>query len=121
MSVIDENKLKLLKMKERLLEISFDNRNSVLADYKLIAMEIDNILYKSITDIIKSNVSYTDKPLEEQLELFLKIEKEYADYDKFQQDIKNVCKKYNDDVNLSDIDSILIEEIRKKIQSIKFW
>ncbi len=119
MSVIDENKLKLLKMKERLLEISFDNRNSVLADYKLIAMEIDNILYKSITDIIKSNVSYTDKPLEEQLELFLKIEKEYADYDKFQQDIKNVCKKYNDDVNLSDIDSILIEEIRKKIQSIK--
>ncbi len=119
MSVIDENKLKLLKMKERLLEISFDNRNSVLADYKLIAMEIDNILYKSITDIIKSNVNYTDKPLEEQLELFLKIEKEYADYDKFQQDIKNVCKKYNDDVNLSDIDSILIEEIRKKIQSIK--
>ena len=119
MSVIDENKLKLLKMKERLLEISFDNRNSVLADYKLIAIEIDNILYKSITDIIKSNVNYTDKPLEEQLELFLKIEKEYADYDKFQQDIKNVCKKYNDDVNLSDIDSILIEEIRKKIQSIK--
>lgn len=121
MSVIDENKMKLLKMKERLLEVSFNgNRNTILVDYKKIVYEIDSELYKSITDKIKNSSDYADYPLERQLEILLDIENEYNTYYKFQENVRNICKKCNNSsVNLCDISIINIDEIRKRIDSIK--
>lgn len=121
MSVVDEKKMNLLKMTERLLEISYDKTlESTLIGYEKLVCEIDNELYKSITDKIKSNDNYNDQPLEVQLETLLELETEYVNYDEFQKKVKDICKKCNIDIGLYDIEYIInIDSIRKRINDIK--
>lgn len=121
MSVVDEKKMNLLKMTERLLEISYDKTlESTLIGYEKLVCEIDNELYKSITDKIKSNDNYNDQPLEVQLETLVELEIDYANYDEFQKKVKDICKKCNIDIGLYDIEHIInIDSIRKRINDIK--
>lgn len=121
MLVIDENKIKLLKMTERLLEVSSEKKlENALIEYRKLVFEIDNQFYKLITDMIKSKSNYDDLPLEKQLEILLEIVNEYNIYEEFQENVKSVCKRCNVDIQLYDIHNIInIDKIRKRIEDIK--
>ena len=121
MSVIDENKLKLLKMREKLLEVSSGIINKkALDDYKDIAYEIEKEMYETVTDMIKANKEYSNESFERQLEFFSSIYDEYEKYRLFRESIENTCKKYGDnDLELSDVDCIKIDEIKKRVSSLK--
>lgn len=118
MLVIDENKLKLLKMKEKLLEVTEGNQEAALDDYKKLAIEIDNEMYEAIINKIK-NTNYHNLPLEEQLKFLTDIEKDYESFNEFQCEFRNVVEKYTDsEFDLSDIGNILIDVIRNRISII---
>ena len=118
MLVIDENKMKLLRMKEKLLEVSFDNRYQILSQYKEIVLDIDRNMYDRLIDMIK-NTNYHNQPLEEQLIFLTGVENEYNDFNEFQCRYKNIYEKYADDkLVLSPIEDIYIDKIREKIDAI---
>lgn len=118
MSVIDDNDLKLLKMREKLLEVSND-KNKAFNDYKEIVCEIDKKMYKSITDMIRSNTSYSDYPLEKQLEIFVELDKNLVQYFTFYNNAKSISKKYGNDIVLSNLELINVSEIKKRVSAIK--
>ena len=78
MLVIDDSKMKLLKMKERLLEISAGVDKTALEDYKKIAIEIDSQIYNSLFEKIK-NADTHNYSLEEQLVFLNEILQDYED------------------------------------------
>lgn len=119
MLVMDDNNLKLLKMKEKLLEVSMDNeRQSILEDYEKLAIEIDKKTYDSLVYKIRGS-EYQSLTLEEQLSFLSEIESEYDELSELQYRFRNVYEKYSDDdLNLVDLDSIFIEVIRRKISNI---
>ena len=53
MLVVDNNKMKLLRMKEKLLEVSPDNYQNNLVDFRKLAIEIDNEVYNLLVNNIK--------------------------------------------------------------------
>ena len=119
MSVIDDNKMKLLKMKEKILSLN-SNDAAALEEYRRVACDIDMDLYISITDKIQNNKDYINYPLEKQLEFFEDIEREYSEYYNFQKNIIMICNRYFiQGFNLTDSSLIRIDEIRKRIITIK--
>ena len=118
MSVIDDNKMKLLKMREKLL--SLNNDDEVLEEYKKIACDIDSNLYTSITDKINDNADYINYPLEKQLEFLIDLQECFDEYNKFQKNVIKVCNQhFIQGFELTDASLIRIDEIRRRINSIK--
>ena len=119
MSVIDDNRIKLLKMKEKLLSL---NNSDVVAleEYKKVACDIDMDLYASVVDKIRNNRDYINYPLEKQLEFLMDLEQEFSEYYNFQKGIITVCNRYLiQGFDLTDSSLIRIDEVRKRIVSIK--
>ena len=111
MLVINDNKMKLLKMKEKLLEVSNDNNDKLLEDYAKLALEIDNDYYNQIINEIK-DTDYNSLSLEEQIKYLSEIEDDYNYLNQLQWMIRKTYEKYNDnELNLSDISVILIDNI----------
>ena len=119
MLILDDNNLKLLKMKEKLLEISTDDgRQSILEDYEKLAIEIDKSVYDSIIEKIK-NSDYHNQSFEEQLSFLSELESEYDRLNELQHRFGNTYQKYsNDELELSNLESIFIDVIREKISNI---
>ncbi len=118
MSVIDDNKMKLLKMREKLL--SLNNDDEVLEEYKKIACDIDSNLYTSIIDKINNNADYINYPLEKQLEFLIDLQECFDEYNKFQKNVIKVCNQhFIQGFELTNASLIRIDEIRKRINSIK--
>ena len=119
MSVIDESKMKLLKMKERLLSLGSDNL-SAIDEYKKTACEIDMELYTSITDNINANKDYINYSLEKQLEFLMGLEEDFNRYYIFQRNILMNCSRYSiEGIDLTNSSLIRIEEISERIRNIK--
>ncbi len=103
MLIIDDNKMKLLKMKRKLLEVSFNNRDKVLNEYKDIILDIDNEAYNNLINEI-NEIDYTTLSLEEQIEFFNQIDADYTYLYELQCNFKRIYLKYsNMDIELSDI------------------
>ena len=116
MLVVDNNKMKLLKMKEKLLEVSSDNYQENLDDYKKLATEIDLQAYASLVNHIKET-NYHDLPLEEQINVLSDFVREYDDVNELQCSFRNVYQKYAGSIlELSDISNILIDEIKERLE-----
>ena len=118
MLVIDETKLKLLKMKEKLLEVMIEDNKNVLKDYKDLAIEIDKSLYESLLEKIKST-NYNSLPLEEQISFLSEIENDYNEYNEFRCKCLNTFELYSDEeLILSPISNIVIDNIKERISTI---
>ena len=118
MLVIDDNKLKLLRMKEKLLEVSFDNKDTVLSEYKEIVLDIDRTMYDKLIDMIK-NANYHDQPLETQLQYLTNLENEYNSYNEFQCRYRDIYERYaSDKLALSPIEDVYIDKIKERIDAI---
>lgn len=119
MLVINDNKMKLLKMKEKLLEVSNDNNDKLLEDYAKLALEIDNDYYNQLINEIK-DTDYNSFSLEEQIKYLSEIEDDYNYLNQLQWMIRKTYEKYNDnELNLSDISVILIDNIIQRISDIQ--
>ena len=119
MLVINDNKMKLLKMKEKLLEVSNDNNDKLLKDYAKLALEIDNDYYNQLINEIK-DTDYNSFSLEEQIKYLSEIEDDYNYLNQLQWMIRKTYEKYNDnELNLSDISVILIDKIIQRISEIQ--
>ena len=119
MLVINDNKMKLLKMKEKLLEVSNDNNDKLLEDYAKLALEIDNDYYNQLINEIK-DTDYNSFSLEEQIKYLSEIEDDYNYLNQLQWMIRKTYEKYNDnELNLSDISVILIDKIIQRISDIQ--
>ena len=118
MLVIDENKLRLLKMKEKLLEVSSGNHDDILSQYKEIILDIDKIMYDKLINMIR-DTNYHNQSLEEQLEFLTTLVNEYNSFNEFQCRYKNVYEKYAvDKLELTSIEDIYIDRIKEKIDAI---
>ena len=119
MLVINDNNMKLLKMKEKLLEVSTDGSSSLLDDYQSLVYEIDNDYYNQIINKIdKSN--YSVLSFEEQIAFLSEIEEDYNYLNQFQWRIKKTYDKYADkEIELTDINNILIDNIIKRKSDIQ--
>ena len=118
MLVVDGNRLKLLRMKEKLLEVSMGNNKQVLSEYKDIVISIDKDMYEELINMIR-NTNYRNQSLEEQLVFFNNLEREYNSYSEFQCKYKNIYAMYAPEVlELSSLDNIYIDRIKEKIAAI---
>jgi len=120
--VINDNNLKLLKMKEKLLEVTIDNsQNTILEDYSSLAKEIDSEVYETLVDKIKTT-DYHNQTLEEQLAFLSEIENEYVEINELQYKFKNIYERHsNKKLRLSNLECISIEEIRERISTISCY
>ncbi len=114
MLVIDDSKLKLLKMKEKLLEVSKGDRVALLDDYKKLAMSIDKDIYNAVVKMIQTTDA-RNLPLSEQLTFLMQVEEEYNSFDELLCTHKNVCARYGDTFELPFENDILIDNIRARI------
>ena len=118
MLVVDDNKLKLLRMKEKLLEVSLDNREKLLPEYKNIVIDIDKTMYEELINMIR-NTNYHNLPFDEQLTFLTNLESEYNSFNEFQCRYRNIYERYSSDkLELSSISDIYIDKIREKIAAI---
>ena len=114
MLVNNDNNLKLLKMKEKLLESSSVDREKNLNDYSDIAKKIDLFSYNNLIDKIKicADSNYT---LLEELKILEDIEREYVQLDELQHRLRKVFFKYSsEELELSDLSKINIDEVRNR-------
>ena len=119
MLVIDDSKLKLLKMKEKILELSPDKNEKTLAEYQKLAIDIDNECYKMIIDKIKSN-NYHSLPFEEQVKFYNEIIEDYNYLNELQCRFKNEYAKYSsEELPLSLLSDIMIEDVKAKASQIE--
>ena len=119
MLVIDDSKLKLLKMKEKMLELSPDKNEKTLAEYQKLAIDIDNECYKMIIDKIKSN-NYHSLPFEEQVKFYNEIIEDYNYLNELQCRFKNEYAKYSsEELPLSLLSDIMIEDVKAKASQIE--
>ena len=115
---INEKDLKLLKMKEKMLEVNSGNLEDNLREYKKLATTIDKGYYDSIINRINES-NYHSQTLEEELVFLEELEKEYQQLYELQCRFKNMYEQYSDEkLELSDIGSINIEGIRERISII---
>ena len=119
MLVVDNNKMKLLKMKEKLLEVSpYDNQNC-LNEFKNLAIDIDSEVFASLVDHIE-NTNYHDLPLEEQINVLAEFVQAYDDVNELQYSFKNVYQRYAGlPLQLSDMSIISIDSIKDRISCIE--
>ena len=119
MSVIDANKLRLLRMKEKLISLN-NNDMAALEEYKKVACDIDIDLFTSIADKIREHRDYANYPLEEQLEFLTGLEKDFDEYYNYQKNIIMTCNRYFiQGFELTDASLIRMNEVRKRINAIK--
>ena len=119
MLVIDDSKLKLLKMKEKMLSLATGDKDKTLSEYQKLAIEIDAECYKMITDKIK-NSNYNNLPFEEEIKFFDELIEDYVYLDELQHRFKKEFAKYSDyELVLSDLSKIKIDEIRAKNSQIE--
>ena len=103
MLVIDDSKLKLLKMKEKMLDLAI-NDNTTLDEYKTLAIQIDSECYEMIINKVKDN-NYNNLPFEEQIKFFNEIIEDYDYLNELQCRFKKVYAKYSEEeLELSDED-----------------
>lgn len=114
MLVIDDSKMKLLKMKERMLQISNGTNGGALADYKKLATEIDYQMYESLIAKVKKAQTH-NYSLEEQLVLLNDIVEDYDDLYELRCSYQQLYARYtNDKLELSDLGNVLIDNIKNK-------
>lgn len=114
MLVNNDNNLKLLKMKEKLLESSSIDREKNLSDYSEIAKKIDLFSYNNLIDKINLTTDNNHTLLEE-LKSLEDIEREYVQLDELQHRLRKVFSKYSsEELELSDLSKIYIDEIRNR-------
>ena len=118
MLVVDNNKSNLLRMKEKLLEVGVDLDKN-LNEFKQLALEIDDEVFNSLMKKIE-NTNLHNLSLEEQLVILNQIEEEYNGVYELQCRFRNVFQKYSqDELELSDLNVILIDDIRNRINTIQ--
>lgn len=118
MLVIDDSKLKLLKMKEKMLDLAI-NDNTTLDEYKTLAIQIDSECYEMIINKVKDN-NYNNLPFEEQIKFFNEIIEDYDYLNELQCRFKKVYAKYSEEeLELSDLSNIMIEDVRVKASQIE--
>lgn len=114
MLVIDDSKMKLLKMKERLLEISAGVDKAALEDYKKLAVEIDNQIYNNLFEKIK-NADTHNYSLEEQLVFLNEILQDYEDLYQLRCSFEMIYGRYSTEkLELSDLSNILLDNIKNR-------
>lgn len=114
MLVNNDSNLKLLKMKEKLLESSSVNREKNLDDYSELASKIDSFSYNNLIEKIhlSTDNNYT---LLEEIKFLEDVEHEYMQLDELQHRLRKVFSKYSSkELELSDLSKIRIEEIRNR-------
>ena len=119
MLVIDDNKIKLLRMKEKLLELSVVNREKNLADYEKLALELDKEIFKAYTAKLK-DTNYRNLPYDEQLQFLMEVADEYDQINEIQYSLRNFYQQYSTkELALCNLDGILIDNIRDRISNIE--
>ena len=114
MLVIDDSKMKLLKMKERLLEISAGVDKTALEDYKKLAVEIDSQIYNNLFEKIK-NINTHNYSLEEQLVFLNEILQDYEDLYQLRCSFEMIYGRYSTEkLELSDLSNILLDNIKNR-------
>lgn len=114
MLVNNDSNLKLLKMKEKLLESSSVNREKNLDDYSELASKIDSFSYNNLIEKIHlaTDNNYT---LLEEIKFLEDVEHEYMQLDELQHRLRKMFSKYSSkELELSDLSKIKIEEIRNR-------
>lgn len=114
MLVNNDSNLKLLKMKEKLLESSSVNREKNLDDYSELASKIDSFSYNNLIEKIHlaTDNNYT---LLEEIKFLEDVEHEYMQLDELQHRLRKMFSKYSSKkLELSDLSKIRIEEIRNR-------
>ncbi len=118
MLVIDDSKLNLLKMKEKMLEL-IDERSSILKDYRDLAIQIDYECYQMLIDEIK-NSNYNNLPFEKQITTLRSILDDYNYLNEIQWTFRNTYGKYSkEELLLSDLSIILVDDIETRISQIE--
>ena len=118
MLVIDDSKLKLLKMKEKMLDLAIAD-DKTLDEYKTLAMQIDRDCYEMIINKVKNN-NYNNLPFEEQIKFFDEIIGDYDYLNELQCRFRKVYAKHSkEDLELSDLSNIMIEDVRMKASQIE--
>lgn len=119
MLMIDDNKMKLLKMRRKILEMATGDNSRALEEYKTIILEIDRDAYNDLITEIKS-ADYSNLTYEEQIELFNQIDADYEYLNELQYSFKSLYLKYSGmDIELSNIDTIAIDAIRERVSAIQ--
>ena len=114
MLVIDDSNMRLLKMKERLLQVSNGADKVSLDDYRKLAKAIDNQVYNKLIDKIKRHKTHSYS-LEEQLVFLDDILNDYDDLYELRCSFEFVNSRYSaDKLELSDLSNILIDNIRNR-------
>ena len=119
MLIIDDSKLKLLKMKEKMLELAGKTDLEALDEYRDLAVSIDEDCYQMIIKEIKDS-NYNNLPLEEQIKTLRVIEDDYNYLNELQCGFRNVYSKYKDEeLSLTNLDNILVDNIQARISQIE--
>ena len=119
MLVIDDSKLKLLKMKEKMLALAVINFDKTLASYRDLALEIDKDCYKMIIKQIEDS-DYSNLPLEEQIKFYLEIIEDYDYLNELQYGFRRTYSEYSDEsLELSDLSNINIEDVKTKASQLE--
>jgi len=114
----NENDLKLLKMKEKLLEVTDANHEENLRIYAQLAVQIDKDYYNGILNKINES-NYHNQTLEEELVFLEELEKEYEQLFELQCRFKEIYERYSSSkLVLSDIDTIDIDAIKNRMSVI---
>ena len=72
MLVINDNRTRLLAMKEKLLEVDKDNQEQLLEDYKTLATSIDKEIFEDLVKKIETT-NYYSLSLQERLNFLTDI------------------------------------------------
>ena len=119
MLVIDDDKLKLAKMQERLLRATDSNRENNLNNYRKTVSEIDSEVFGSLLEVVKT-IGEHNHSLEEELEFLRGIKESYEQLRELQLGFISVCELYgSDDLGLSDLSQLNIEYIENRIVVIE--
>ena len=119
MLIIDDNKMKLLKMKRKLLEVSQDDNERVLEDYRNIIIDIDSVAYSDLVKEI-TDTPYNDLTLEEQIEFFNQIDADYIYLNELECSFRRIYSNYSDvEIKLSDLNTIDIDLVRERVSAIQ--
>ena len=119
MLVVDDTRINLLKMKEKLLKVTRGDRQELLEDYKKMALSIDKEEYDALIDEIRDK-KYINLPLYEQIIFLNRIIDEYNSLNELQYRFRNVYDDYtNEELELSDLSKIFIDNIIERSSVIQ--
>ena len=119
MLVVDDTRINLLKMKEKLLKITKGDRQALLDEYKELTISIDKDEYDALVEKIK-NSNYSELPLEEQVVFLNDILDNYNSLNELQCRYRDVYEEYTSDVlELSDLSNILVDNITERSNVIQ--